>query len=90
MARPAKTVNTQTSNLTKEQIAIRTNAENKLKGKSDKLKPYRHLNKRQKQIFKFILENLDESKILGNLDTFVLNQDAVTIERLESLEKKAN
>lgn len=90
MSRPAKSVNVISKNLTNEEKKVREESEKKLKGNNDKLKPLRHLNKRQKQIFKFIIENLEESKILGNLDTFVLNQTAISIERLETLEKKAN
>lgn len=90
MARPAKSIGVISKNLTKEEIKCREESEEKLKGKKDKLKPLKHLNKRQKQIFKFIIENLEESKILGNLDTFVLNQTAISIERLETLEKQAN
>ena len=41
-------------------------------------------------IFNYILSNLEESKVLGNLDVFVLNRTAITIERLENLDKQAN
>lgn len=90
MPRPAKSIGVISKNLTKEEIKYREESEEMLKGNKDKLKPLKHLNKRQKQIFKFIIENLEESKILGNLDTFVLNQTAISIERLETLEKQAN
>lgn len=90
MPRPAKSVNVISKNLTLEERKLREEKEKKLKGTNDKLKPLKYLNKRQKQIFKYILENLEESKILGNLDVFVLNQTAIAIERLESLEKEAN
>ncbi len=90
MPRPAKSVNVISKNLTLEERKLREEKERKLKGTNDKLKPLKYLNKRQKQIFKYILENLEESKILGNLDVFVLNQTAIAIERLESLEKDAN
>lgn len=90
MPRPAKSVNVISKNLTLEERKLREEKEKKLKGTNDKLKPLKYLNKRQKQIFKYILENLEESKILGNLDVFVLNQTAIAIERLESLEKDAN
>ena len=90
MARPAKAIGVISKNLTQEEIKTREESEKKLKGKNDRLKPLKHLNKRQKQIFKYIIENLEESKILGNLDTFVLNQTAISIERLETLEKQAN
>ena len=47
------------------------------------------MNKRQKAIFKDILKNLNKD-ILSNLDTYLLNQTAITIERLESIEKEIN
>ena len=90
MARPAKSVNVISKNLTKEEQKAREETEEKLKGSNDKLKPLTHLNQRQKEIFKYITKNLEESKILGNLDTFVLNQTAISIERLETLEQQAN
>lgn len=90
MARPAKSINVISKNLTNEEKKIRIESEKRLKGNADQLKPLRYLNKRQKQIFKYIITNLEESKILGNLDVFVLNQTAISIERLESLEKQVN
>ena len=47
------------------------------------------MNKRQRAIFKDILNNLNKD-ILSNLDTYLLNQTAITIERLESIEKAIN
>ena len=90
MPRPAKSVNVISKNLTNEEKQARIESEKKLQGKNDKLKPASYLNKRQKEIFNFIIEELDESKILGNLDTFVINQTAISIERLETIEKSAN
>lgn len=90
MARPAKSVSVISKNLTNEEKKAREETEKKLQGNNDKLVPAGYLNKRQKEIFEYIIEGLEESKILGNLDIFVLNQTAISIERLESLEKKAN
>ena len=63
--------------------------EKKLRGNNDKIKPFSYLTKRQKAIFKDILKNLNPD-ILSNLDTYLLNQTAITIERLESIEKEIN
>ena len=90
MARPSKSVSVISKNLTKEERKVREETESKLRGSSNAIKPLRHLNKRQKQIFKFIVNELKEANILGNLDTYILNQTAISIERLETLEKKAN
>ena len=88
MSRPAKAVSSQSSHLTNEEIKIREETEKRLKGNSDKLVPADYLNDRQKEIFNYILENLEESKILGNLDVFVLNQASICIERLEMMEQE--
>ena len=90
MPRPAKTLSSQSSHLTKNEIEARKTTEEKLKGKNDKLTPSNYLNDRQKEIFEYILDNLEESRILGNLDIFVLHQTAICIERLESMEKEIN
>lgn len=90
MGRPAKSVNVISKNLTNDEKKARADTEEKLRGTKDKLKPASYLNKRQKEIFEFIINELEESKILGNLDTFVLNQTAIAIERLETLEQQAN
>lgn len=90
MARPAKAMAVSTQKISKEERENREETEKKIKGKSNKLKPPKYLNDRQKKVFKFILNELKESDILGNLDVFVLSQTAIAIERLESLEKQAN
>ena len=90
MARPAKSINVISKNLTNEEKQARIETEKRLQGKNDKLTPAKYLNKRQKEVFNFIISELDESKLLGNLDTFVLNQTAIAIERLESIEQQAN
>lgn len=90
MARPSKSITASTGKISKEEKEIRLETENKLKGSSDKLIPASYLNTRQKEIFNYIIDNLKQSKVLGNLDIFTLNQAAIVIERLEYLEKQAN
>lgn len=90
MARPTKSVKTMSKNLTKEEIAVRTEAENKLRGNADKLKPPTYLTARQKRLFKFIVTELEPSEVLGNLDIFILEQCATTIDRIRSIEEEIN
>lgn len=89
MARPAKAIDTNSMKMSKKERKEREESEKKLRGANDKIKPFKYLNKRQKAIFKDILDNLNQN-ILSNLDTYLLNQTAITIERLESLEKEIN
>ena len=90
MGRPAKSITTKTGKIGKEQIEQRNEMENILKGQDDKLKPSEILNDRQVEIFKYILTELKRSKILGNLDIYVLNQTAICIEKLEKIDTMMN
>lgn len=77
-------------NLTKEEREIRLETEDKLKGRADKIRPPTWLNKEQKKIFKYIVKELEESEVLGNLDVYILTQCAVSIDRLQEIEKLIN
>ena len=90
MARPSKSVKTMSKNLTKEEKMIRAETEEKLRGGTDKISPPKHLNARQKKIFKYIVKELEASQILGNLDVYVLSQAAIAIDRLQEIEKMIN
>lgn len=90
MARPSKSVKTMSKNLTKEEKMIRVETEEKLRGGTDKISPPKHLNARQKKIFKYIVKELEASQILGNLDIYVLSQAAIAIDRLQEIEKMIN
>jgi len=61
-----------------------------LRGGTDKISPPKHLNARQKKIFKYIVKELEASQILGNLDIYVLSQAAIAIDRLQEIEKMIN
>ncbi len=89
MSRPAKAIDTNSQKMSKEERQQRKETEKKLRGNNDEIKPFKYLNRRQKSIFKDILENLNKD-ILSNLDVYLLNQTAITIERLESIEKEIN
>ena len=89
MSRPAKAIDTNSMKMSKKERAERKQTEEKLRGSNEDIKPFTYLNKRQKAIVKDIVKNLNKD-ILSNLDTYLLNQTAITIERLESLEKAIN
>lgn len=76
--------------LTKEEREKREEAENRLKGNSDNIEPSQELNENQFFIFNYIKSELHESKILSNLDRFILTKCAIAIDRLQSIEEKIN
>ena len=90
MARPAMSANVTSKHLTKSEKETKLSVESNLKGNSDKLKPSKHLTTSQKKIFRFILSNLESSGILGNLDTYVLDECSICIDRMQYIEKQVN
>jgi len=90
MARPAKSVNTMSKNLTNEEKEIRAKTEEKLKGGADKISPPKHLNKEQKKIFRNIVKELEGSEILGNLDIYILSTCSIALDRMQEIEKTIN
>lgn len=90
MARPAKSAKTKTGTITKEEEAQRIEIEDKLRGRNDKLVPPLYLTESQMAIFNYIMEELQEADILGNLDLFILAQTAIAVDRIQELDRKAN
>lgn len=76
--------------MTKEEKAIRGEAERKLKGKGDKLTPPRYLCREQKGIFKSVVKELSASELLGNVDVYILSAFAIAISRLREIEQRIN
>lgn len=90
MGRPAMSAAATSKHLSSEEKEAKLAVENSLKGGCDKLKPPAYLTAPQKKIFKFILKNLKESKILGNLDTYVLTECSICIDRMQEIERAVN
>jgi P27 family predicted phage terminase small subunit len=90
VARPSKSVKVMSKNLTKEEKELRLETEEKLKGGADNISPPTHLNARQKKIFNYVVDQLRESNILGNLDIYILSQTSIAIDRLQQIEKLIN
>ena len=65
MTRPAKSIETNLMKMSKEERKAREESEKNLRGSNDNIKPFSYLNKRQKNIFKDILKNLNKD-ILSN------------------------
>ena len=91
MARPTKpAIVLSECSQTKEEIQNRIDNEEKLKGNSDKIDPPEGLDENQVGIFNFIKNELEASKLLSNLDIFILAKCAIAISRLQYIEKKVN
>ena len=90
MGRPAKSVNQKAGAMTAEEIKIREESEKKLKGGSKALAPPSYLTKSQKDIFKYIVANLKDAEILGNLDQYILQYTAVTIDKMIEIDTELN
>jgi P27 family predicted phage terminase small subunit len=90
MARPSKSVKVISKNLTKEEMKVRAQTEEKLKGAADRISPPSNLSTKQKKIFKNVVRELKASGILGNLDIPLLVIYSIAVDRLEHLEKMIN
>ena len=85
-----KPVELMSKHLSKEEINKRREAENKLKGNNDLIKPPSYLSSRQKRIFKFISKELLNVNILNNLDVSLLEVCSIAIDRIREIENKIN
>jgi len=83
-------VSTTSKHLTKEERQARQETEQRLKGKADKLKPPAHLNANQKKLFKYIIKELEQADILGNLDIYILETCVIAIDRKREIDQLIN
>lgn len=90
MPRPPKNIALVQSHASKDEIEKRTLVENKIKGSDNKLTAPKHLSKAQKNIYNSIVNELKTSGILGNLDTYILETCAISIDRLQEIERIIN
>ena len=90
MGRPAKTISTGARHNTKRDVEIRKEAEERVRGGMDKLIPPDYLTEDQKIIYNYIVDNLKEAEILGNLDHYILAMTSVTIDAIIQIDKNIN
>ena len=91
MTRPSKSAKVlHPRSQTKDEINNRIETEEMLKGGSDKIKPSSRLNANQKKVFEYIVGELEASKILGNVDSYMLEMGAIAIDRLQCIERRIN
>ena len=89
MARPAKSLTAQSNKtgMTKAERDHRDSVEKSLKGKADKLKAPLTFSKERKALFDFVIEELTDSGLLGNLDIFVLEKLCISVDMLRSIDE---
>lgn len=90
LARPSKDVNLMSKHLTKEEKENRLEQQEQLKGKADNINPPEYFNENQVNLFNYIKSELEESKLLCNLDVYILSSCAIAIDRLQFIETKIN
>lgn len=90
MARPAKSVKVKTGDIAAGEEALRIETEEKLRGKTVELLPPEHLADDQQEIFRYIVEQLRDSDILGRLDVYVLESTAIAIARIRQINRMIN
>lgn len=90
MARPAKPANVNSSHRSTAEKKTRSAVEAQLNTGTGKLKPPEYLTESQREIYYFILGELDETKMLANLDNFVLTKMAVNIDRQRTIIQEEN
>lgn len=91
LGRPCKSAKVLTDcSQTKDEIKERIDNEEKLKGKADNIIPPDYLNENQVELFNYIKNELDESRLLSNLDVYILSTCVISIDRLQQLEQMIN
>ena len=90
MARPAKAIASKTGKIGKEEIEQRQQVEDNLRASADKLVPPDYLTESQVNVFNYVLSELEEAKVLGNLDLFALSQLSICVDRMQQIEQQVN
>lgn len=91
IARPCKTIDSQSRHNTKAEITARKEKEERIKSLADKIdNPPIYLSKEQNNIYKFIVEELRMTGILTNLDVYILSTCAIAVDRLRAIETIIN
>ena len=90
MARPAKSVKVKTGAIAGDVEVLRDEIEEKLRGPVAEPVPPEHLTEDQREIFRYIVEQLRDSDILGRLDVYVLESTSVAIARVRQINGMIN
>ena len=90
MARPAKPIELQTRHNTKSDIAKRKQAQDRLKGNTAGMQPHFSLTDTQQEIFELLVDAYRKADVLGELDSYIIAEGAVVIDRLREIEHRIN
>jgi P27 family predicted phage terminase small subunit len=91
MARPCKSAKVLTPHSQSVgETKFRIEKEDELRGTDDNLLAPKYLSASQKKIYKYIVDHLKESRILGNVDTYILESASIAIDRIREIEKRIN
>ena len=90
MGRPAMSAKVTAKHLSDAEMKSKLAAEERLRGKADRLRPPKYLTASQKKIFRFIVSELQESGVLGNLDVYVLAECSIALDRMQEIESRIN
>lgn len=90
MGRSAKPTSVNSKHLSKDEREIRAQTEQFMRGDTDKLEPPDWLTPRQREVFLFLLSEMEAGGILGNADIFILTRFSVAVARLEEIEQGIN
>lgn len=90
MGRPAKVLSAGSHAMTNADKAIRQEVEDTMRGDGDALVCPDYLTPDQRAIFEYLLDNLKDKRVLGNLDLYALTQLAIVTDRITQLEKDGN
>lgn len=85
MGRPAKSVRVKTGVIPNAEAQARRMVEDQVRGAALKPEPPDGLADDQRELFRFIVDELADSGILGKLDVFVLESTAVAVARLRRI-----
>ena len=90
MGRPAMSAKVTAKHLSDAEMKSKLAAEERLRGKADRLWPPKYLTASPKKIFRFIVGEMQESGVLGNLDVYVLAECSIALDRMQEIESRIN
>ena len=90
MARPAKPIELQARHNTKSDIEKRRQVQDSFKGSTEELEPPFPLTDTQQEIFDSLVEVYQKAGVLGELDSYIIAEGAVVIDRLREIERRIN